>query len=125
MDSMATYDEVDVLRFFAKTSLPNFRTGSREICSPPPTDTDVDYCVMDFNGFDFVKEGFKMTTEDQDEYGASNFETYRRGDVNLIVVHDWKDFHKWRVATAACKQMNVTKKDKRIAIFQGVLYGNW
>ena len=51
--------------------------------------------------------------------------SYRRGEVNLIVVSEWPSFKAWKAATAAAKQMNVKEKEKRIKLFQGVLYGNW
>jgi hypothetical protein len=124
---MELYDELDGVEHLVKTLMPFFKTGSREICNPPPVDTDCDFVVLDITGgVNFEGNGFTLTTQDRRaEYGESDFETYRRGEVNLIVVHDWTSFKKWRVATAACKQMNVRDKKKRIAIFQGVLYGDW
>lgn len=124
---MEQYTEVDAWRDLGSLGKPFFRTGSREICNPQPMDTDCDFVVLDLrDDANFERNGFTMTTQDRrSEYGETDFETYRRGEVNLIVVHDWAAFKKWRVATAACKQMNVKEKQKRIAIFQGVLYGNW
>ena len=106
--------------------LPFFRTGSREICHPAPTNTDVDFVILDLSAMTkWEKNGFTMTTKADEQYGATDFETYRRGEVNLIVVHSWEKFRAWKAATAAAKQMNLTDKKKRIALFQGVLYGNW
>lgn len=128
MFSGADYTEAQAWPDLGNLGLPFFRTGSREICSPAPMDTDVDFVVLDLGsvGFDAEKNGFTMTTEDRsNEYGETDFETYRRGEVNLIVVHSWEQFRAWKAATAAAKQMNLKDKSKRIAIFQGVLYGNW
>ena len=107
--------------------LPFFRTGSREICSPPPMDTDADFVVLDIRGTaDFERNGFTLgTKEDLDKYGATDFLAYRRGEVNLIIVDDWPKFRAWKAATAAAKQMNLQDKQRRIALFQGVLYGKW
>jgi hypothetical protein len=119
------YFEQHAITDLANLGFPFFRTGSREICNPAPIDTDADYVVLDLhdNG-NFEKNGFAMTTDTEYE-GGSDFETYRRGEVNLIVVHSWPQFKAWKAATAAAKQMNIMDKQKRIALFQGVLYGNW
>ena len=121
------YFEHNAIIDLGKLGFPFFRTGSREICKPAPQDTDVDFVVLDLKsngGFD--RNGFFITTEDRsNEYGETDFETYRRGEVNLIVVHSWGRFKAWRAATASAKQMNIMEKSKRIALFQGVLYGNW
>lgn len=125
------YEESDAWIDLGNLGLPFFRTGSREICNPAPMDTDVDFVILDMkdNG-SFEENGFKimsgkMISSVSHDYGDSDFETYRRGEVNLIVVHSWEDFKKWKAATAAAKNMNLTKKHERIALFQGILYGNW
>lgn len=124
---MENYTEDMAILDLANLGMPYFRTGSREICSPAPMDTDVDFLVLDLKSSGgFEKNGFILTTEDRtNEYGETDFETYRRGEVNLIVVHEWEQFRAWKAATAAAKQMNLKDKQKRIALFQGVLYGNW
>ena len=121
------YYEHDAIIDLASLGKPYFMTGSREICKPAPSDTDVDFVVLDLDGSGcFEHNGFKMTTEDRRaEYGETDFETYRRGEVNLIVVHSWEQFKAWKAATVAAKGMNLMDKQKRIALFQGVLYGNW
>jgi hypothetical protein len=106
--------------------MPFMRTGSREICSPAPMDTDADFVVLDLRGSgNFESNGFKMTAEPENYGFEAPFITYRRGEVNLIVVDGWPQFKAWKAATAAAKQMNIKDKQKRIALFQGVLYGNW
>ena len=121
------YTEQDAWIDLGNLGLPFFRTGSREICSPPPLDTDVDFVILDLKGdTQFDRNGFLQTTqEDRDQYGQADFMAYRRGEVNLIVVSDWSSFKAWKAATASAKQMNLLDKGKRIALFQGVLYGNW
>lgn len=123
---MEKYTETDAWADLGNLAMPFFRTGSREICNPAPMNIDVDFVVLDVHGKGkFEKNGFLMTTEENEEYDATDFHTYRRGEVNLIVVGTWEQFRAWKAATAAAKQMNLTDKGKRIALFQGVLYGNW
>ena len=119
------YLETDAMMALGGLGLPFFRTGSRETCNPAPQDTDVDFVILVVNKFEPESIGFKLTTDDIECYGDGDFQTYRQGEVNLIVVHSWADFKAWKAATAAAKQMNITDKEKRIALFQGVLYGNW
>ena len=127
MEIKPEYHESQAWIDLSQSGMPYFRTGSREICTPAPMDTDVDFVVLDVksNG-KFEHNGFIATNDEtSNEYGETDFETYRRGEVNLIVVNTWEQFKAWRAATAAAKQMNLTDKSKRIALFQGILYGNW
>lgn len=120
------YDEYEALKDLTKLGFPFFRTGSREICNPAPIGTDVDFVVLDEDLHLLSPFGFENTSSmGLNEYGESNFCTYRKGEVNLIVVNTHIEFRKWKVATAAAKQMNLIKKRDRIDLFQGVLYGNW
>jgi len=99
-------------------------TGSRYIYNPPVLNTDADFVIQEDSRFIPTKNGFK-TTRQSDEYGSADFDTYRNGEINLIVVHSRTSFMKWEVATAAAKQLNIKDKKKRIELFQGVLYDNW
>jgi len=122
------YYEHEAITLLAGLGLKFFRTGSREICRPAPTDTDADFVVLGMGrrGGDLTNFGFTHTNLDtSNDYQDTDIETYRRGEVNLIVVFDKTEFWKWKVATAAAKQMNIKEKRRRIALFQGVLYGNW
>lgn len=121
-----SYTEKMATDWLSQRGFPFLRTGSREICDPPVMDTDVDFVVLDVDDFPFERAGWRATGE-QEGYGAdsSSFATFRSGEVNLIVVRNRTDFWKWRVATAAAKQLNIMNKNERQALFQGVLYGNW
>lgn len=121
---MFGYDELSAIEFLQGNNLPYIKTGSRVICDPPVMDTDIDIVVLDLRGFPFEEHGFECTNM-SDEYDETKFDTYRQGEVNLIVVNDWGQFKAWRVATESAKSMNLKNKDERISHFQGVLYGNW
>jgi len=112
----------------------HFKTGSRVICDPPPTDTDADYVVLtlSLSAFDAwaTSTGFHRTTPEQHaEYdGQENpieFQTYRMGELNLIVTQDAQFYDDWLLATRVAQLLNVMDKGKRIALFQGILYGEW
>lgn len=118
---MNEYEAWSYLRVIDK---PFFRTGSREIVSPEIMGNDCDFVVLANKLFTF--DGFTKTTKKRETYGEGrDFQTWRLGEINIIQVFDRVTFHKWKIATAAAKQMNIKEKAKRIALFQGVLYNNW
>ena len=121
------YTEATAKEWLKNMKLPNFRTGSREVCNPPVMDTDVDFVVL-YKGspMDIEDAGWMDTTGSDEAYGHSlTFRTYRSGEVNLIVVGEDIEFTKWLIATVAAKALNMRDKHQRIELFQGVLYGNW
>lgn len=114
-------------------------TGSREICDPAPMDTDLDIiCLVetldDMHGIPdhirlaFEKIGFIHTSglhNEEYEGCESDIDCYQFGEINLIVIWD-KDFYRdFLLATTLCKSLNVLDKEKRIKIFQEILYGNF
>lgn len=117
--------------FLQNTGMRWFRTGSRVICNPPVMNTDADFVVLcdSQRGHERIEEaGFINTSEDHgDDYGARDapFTTYRCGEVNLIVTDAEWFFTNWCGATDIAKRLNLLDKADRIALFQGVLYGNW
>lgn len=110
--------------------------GSRVTCDPAPTDTDQDVLVhIDrSNADDFVgaMEGIGFVVELGDGYAADalnqlyegRFQSYRHGNVNLIVTADEKFYKRFSAATSVAKRLNLIDKADRIALFQAVLYGN-
>ena len=106
------------------------RTGSRETCNPAPTDTDVDFVVFARDPRVvrcIAQAGFTNTSAPHvDTYGGSGpFETFRCGEVNLIVTYDERFYDAWCGATMIAKRLNLMNKADRIALFQGFLYCNW
>ncbi len=111
--------------------------GSRATCNPPPTKTDRDYLILlhtefsmaDFarqlkaDGFSLDKGGTYMGPESVPNGQESQFYSFRKGDLNLIVTRSYIFHNKFLKATTLAKQFNLLKKVDRIALFQYVLYG--
>lgn len=122
----------DLLRYATRHQL----VGSRITCNPPPVDTDQDVLVLisEENADYFVSKmknaGFDVElgegyAEDALNSGEEDrFQSYRLGDVNLIVTVDEKFYARFAAATDMAKRANLLDKEERIALFQAVLYGN-
>ena len=106
--------------------------GSRVTCSPAPTDTDQDILVLveDIEEWreGMIEEGFEVAgsipADEKNVLGTDQFESYTKGDINLIVTSDAIFFSKFMAATHVAKNLNLLYKDDRIMLFQAVLYGN-
>lgn len=101
------------------------RVGSRETCNPPPTDTDLDYLVYvapyNFDKLITEVEALGYTCDTQ-FYIGTEFYSYRKEEVNLIVT-DTKLFHqKFKLATHLAKKFNLLEKSERISLFSAILY---
>ena len=122
----------DLLRYANRHEL----VGSRITCNPPPVDTDqdvlvfvteenADYFVSKMKGAGFDVELGEGYAEDALNSGEEDcFQSYRPGDVNLIVTVDERFYTRFSAATAMAKRANLMLKEERIALFQAVLYGN-
>jgi hypothetical protein len=106
--------------------------GSRVTCSPPPTETDIDYLAQ-VRDLDLASQYLSNNGYEQDtgevvkgtEYEGikDQFRSFRRGKVNIIITADERFYDLFMVATALAKRFNLLEKNDRIALFQGVLYG--
>lgn len=105
------------------------RTGSREICDPPPLDTDEDFvclvgsiraAVYNLRSLGFVSPPLEYDPEFSEQIP---FETLRRGEENLILYESVEGFNAWVAATKVAKSLNLTKKSDRIALFRAVRSG--
>ena len=126
MEQRSEFYEHECIELLGKMNLPFFRTGSREICDPAPTDTDADFVLLDLGKADLEKHGFLCLS--LHEYGGNSgmqFEVWQKGECQIIAVCSWPDFRAWKAATSAAKAQNITDKTKRQALFQGILHGNW
>lgn len=99
--------------------------GSRAVCNPAPKDTDDDRLILvrdvDFAIKFFEACGFVETTGE--DYLGEDFRTMRRGELSFIISTDPKFYERFRVATIACRELNVLDKEHRIAICRAILYG--
>lgn len=103
-----------------------FRTGSREICNPPPLDTDEDYLVWslsEVSGYlDVLLELGGWTYQDR-PYGENlEFDSWRKGSVNILKTSDTNFALKFKLATKVAKGFNLLKKEDRISLFEAILY---
>lgn len=99
-------------------------TGSRYICNPPVMDTDEDYICFLFEDNKLLEGGFEKTSSESEEYdGLSHFTTWRYKHYNLVVTDRRKFYNLFVSATEQAKKENIMEKEKRIELFQKVLYG--
>jgi hypothetical protein len=110
--------------------------GSRVTCMPAPTDTDDDYLVLvsPYEHAAFVEglclhQGYKLGGSRPEADGGNpfeglTFESYTKGETNLIVTRCPVFYERFMCATRAAKQLNILDKRERISLFQDVLYGD-
>lgn len=98
-------------------------TGSAFICNPPITNTDIDFIILssdwDKLGEWCEQNSFKTNFED---YELEEFRSYKRGPINLIITDDSVWYKKFTTATSLAKQLNLLDKDKRVVLFDFVMY---
>lgn len=111
--------------------------GSRVTCDPAPFGTDQDYLVL-LNKVDeiyevaevFEEEGFTIggsEVVDAAEEGDPNggFSSFKKGDINYILTANEEFFNKFIFASNIAKKLNLLEKEKRINLFQIILYDNF
>lgn len=105
-------------------------TGSRHIVNPPVMDTDEDYVLLVKDVFEadawLECNGFARPSTEEDyelEESSDLLFTYRKDNLNLLVIESPSFFNKWSIATYLAKQFNLAKKEDRVALFKYVLYG--
>ena len=107
-----------------------FPTGSFFTCYPQVTTTDRDYLVrvtdLGVGETAILPKGYKVSVSDREEYdlqAEGGFQTFRKGNINLIVTEDELFYSKFVDATLLAKELNLLKKEDRIKLFAYVLYG--
>lgn len=104
--------------FFEKIS----RTGSREICDPPPLGTDEDFICKSRPSFKEERlEALEFSRCSLLEYEGDKFTAWRRGDVNLIITPCDAFYARFVLATDLAKRLNLLDKSDRIALFEAVV----
>lgn len=104
--------------------------GSRITCTPPPTDTDEDYLMLiaqedvDTVVGALQRAGYELDNPSQHyEPANSQFNSWRKGQFNLIVTQDPRFFYNFLRATREAKAQNLMDKADRVTLFQRYLYG--
>jgi hypothetical protein len=104
------------------------RVGSTVTCDPPPSNTDIDYLILvkrrDASavaslGFDLDQGG------EHYEPSEGNFNSWRSGNVNLIVTDSEWFYNGFILATNVAKALNLMCKRDRVTLFQAILYRNF
>lgn len=104
--------------------------GSRITCDPPVENTDIDILCEVASVAKFTQaaedQGWELAGSNVDggEFSRSPFKSMSDGQVNLIVTEDADFASRFMVATRLAKRFNLLAKEDRVALFQGVLYGN-
>lgn len=103
-----------------------FETGSRVVCDPPVMDTDYDVVAL----VDSLQKINELRDELGFDYGGSlahdaEYHSLRRGDLNLILTLDNRDFDMFKLATRVSKVLNVTDKKKRVLLFEAIRHGDF
>lgn len=106
-----------------------FAGGSRVICNPPVTDTDLDICVLlhdkadlgTLEGLGYVPCPLHYDVMMGAEYA---FCTFRKDEINLIVTCDDALFERYRLATEWATKINIQNKEDRAMFFMLVKYGD-
>ena len=98
--------------------------GSRVTCSPPPGDADYDYLIFveNLGGLDedLKSEGWEPASGD---YPENDFSVMKKSGVDYIMTSRHDAWKRHIAATHVCKQLNLSEKKDRIAVFPAVLYG--
>lgn len=106
----------------------HFQTGSRVICNPPVVDTDEDYVFIWSAETDkrLRDAGYVVSQEAEGKkYGNSSvLQAYRKGNVNLIAVHNEASYELWYLATRVATKLNLLDKQQRVMLFQLLTEGS-
>ena len=130
---MATNKEInEIIGLPIRGILPS---GSRVICSPPPTDTDEDWLIRvaqsDIEAVceSLLRQGFEfggsLVGQDQKMSLDLDFWSFRLGTLNLIITTNINFFSKFELATKICTKMNVLSKRDRVMIFEALIHGTY
>jgi hypothetical protein len=115
-------NETAVIREFVKDEM---LCGSRVTCNPPVTGTDQDVLVR-INRI-YLGDVAKALYGDGWNLGGSgqaddDFESWTKGDINLILVWDLDFYARHACATALCRGLNLLAKGDRCVVFRAMLY---
>ena len=115
----------DILDFLEDYCAAAVLVGSRITCDPPPTDTDQDILVY----VPDISQWMELWDVLEDlgwewegaNYCALPFDSWRKGEYNLILTRYEEWFNNFMTATAQCKKDNILDKAARVAVFDSIL----
>jgi hypothetical protein len=55
----------------------------------------------------------------------TEFMSWRKGDINLIVANGVEFYLKHQTAGYICKKLNILDKDDRIIVYHAIMHGRW
>jgi len=126
-----------------------FKTGSRVICDPPPTDTDEDYillipvAVLGPLASHLLTEGYTKGGSlgpvegspfllSEHEYNSDGsvkteglFQSWKKGELNIILTANEQYFDDFVRATFLAKALNLTDKEDRVTLFRALCQNIW
>lgn len=125
--------QTDVIRSFVYAEA---LVGSRVTCNPAPTDTDLDVLVkvpyIESSGSNhYVRSKYDVMrgvligagwTLGGSGDGDGEFESWTKGEVNLILTAESEFYDKFIAATSVCTRLNLMGKEDRKALFRACLY---
>lgn len=98
--------------------------GSRVICTPAPTDTDLDILMLgNANmGPKYIGQTIGQWCDKHDgKYPDGYFTSFRKGEVNLLLTFNRLWYMKFLKAVEVCKMLNVQDKKQRIKVHHMIL----
>lgn len=97
-------------------------TGSRVIENPPPLGRDEDWIVLADDLSEatniLMRNGFGPDA--QKLYGNTEFVSFRKGQLNLIVTEQRWLYDRYVIATDVAKQLNLRSRADRVRLFQTI-----
>lgn len=123
-------------------------TGSRVICSPPPTNTDDDYMLLVDIGIvpkleeELLKDGYKLggsfkvrmesgplkeypSVEELTKEKGNVFHSYKKDVLNVIITASPEYYVNFKKATSLAIELNLLYKDARVALFHAICTDDW
>ena len=105
--------------------------GSRTIMGAARPDSDYDILVSGSPDWtaEFMErlqsEGFKLDGSGHYEPSEGQFNSWRKADTNIVLTYRREFAERFRVANRICQRFCIAKRERRVQVFQAVLYDRW
>lgn len=109
-----------------KETVLSFETGSRIICNPPVTTTDLDVVILvPTEQWEQVvdrlqREGWRLGGS---RVPGSNWASLKKDYLNFLVTGDSEWYFKMELATKVATKLNLVNKQDRILVFHSIVEG--